>query len=154
MELTFRKNLQSVHLGIFSLLFPLPSMLGTNFYTSPMLNCMCLKSGMFVLCFSASASRKSLQLTSNNISSHTFTQQFDGRKIILSQNNVHWLPTTLGKKNGIISPLLLTFLLSLNQTPSQSSLLSLHVNSAVSLMMASTSDKPQTNWTPGSRNKC
>lgn len=44
----------------------------------------------------------------------------------------------------------LTFLPSLNQTPSQSSLLSLHVNSAVSLMIALTSDKPQMKWTPGS----
>lgn len=44
----------------------------------------------------------------------------------------------------------LTFWPSLNQTPSQSSLLSLHISSVASLMTALTSDKPQMKCTPGS----
>lgn len=61
------------------------------------------------------------------------------------------------KQEGSISSFLrwtrsrpLTFRPSLNQTPSQSSLLSLHISSAASLTTASTSDKPQMKWTPGS----
>lgn len=46
-----------------------------------------------------------------------------------------------------------TFSPSRNQTPSQSSLLSLQVSSEFSQMMALMSDNPQMNRTPGS-NKC
>lgn len=49
-----------------------------------------------------------------------------------------------------VYPSWLTFVPSLNQAPSQSSLLSLHVNSALSLMTALTSVKPQMKWTPES----